>query len=392
MIAFIIIAIITSIMSAISSGIEAMFIALNIYDISRMNIPEKKYKNIEFVVLNKRIFILLFLFLNTIWNVLFSISTFYIFLHLGISNLVAGILSVAFITPFLFLFSEVLPKAIFRKYKEKIILLTYPIFLPFAFIGKIIFKKTSYESMSFEHILEVIQNEFEDSEYSFITEALKNMSEIEEIYIKNIMLPIGKFPVVSINAKIKDIINTSINEEFIIVMDNIYPVGFITIDKLIDELSKNNSDRSISDLIEEPDLAVYENMELSKFLEKNYDFSKPIFVVNDTGTLVGVISKNVIIKTMIKIISDIKKKTKNINQLIVDGNENIFTVFETIGKNISSLEKEYSWIETINTVSGLILTINGQLPKVGQKIKFSDITFQILEINGLRISKVKVIR
>ncbi|MFN4245493.1 MAG: DUF21 domain-containing protein, partial [Brevinematia bacterium] len=191
MLGYFIVALITSVLSAITSGLEAMFIALNVYDLSKFNIPNNRYKRIEFIVINKRIFIFVFLLLNTVWNVIFSISVFFIFLSLSISEIISLILSVIVITPFLFLFSEVIPKTVFRKYKERILISIYPIFLPLAFVGRLFFRKHRENPLSLEHIIAVIQKEFEEGDYSFISEILRNVSNIEGVIAKNVITPIN---------------------------------------------------------------------------------------------------------------------------------------------------------------------------------------------------------
>ncbi|MEN2998900.1 MAG: CNNM domain-containing protein [Brevinematia bacterium] len=390
MIEYILIAVITSILSALTSGFEAMFIALNIYDLSKLNITSRKYKKIEFLILNKRIFLFVFLFLNTIWNVLFSISIFYTFLKLNLPEVVSGVLSVIVVTPFLFVFSEVLPKALFRSYKEKIILLTYPIFLPIAFIGSIVFRKNSEDTISFEHIATVIQEEFEESEFPTISEILKNIASLEEINLKNIMLPIKEINTVSPNTSLKEAIDTTSEKDFIIILNRTDPVGFVNLRHISSKFPKTDPLGNITNFARKPKYIAYEGLEVSKLFESEIDFKEPIFVVNDTGTLVGIVSYEQILITLIKAISETRRRETTTKSLIVDGNESIFTVLEILGKNPSKAESEYPWIRVNNTVSGIIMTINGFLPKIGQKIKFSDITLQVLEISGFRISKVRV--
>jgi len=386
---YIVIAIITSILSALSSGFEAMFIALNVYDLSRINISNKVYNKVEFVILNKRIFVFLFLFFNTIWNVLFSISVFYIFLSLNLSEIVSGVLSVAVITPFLFIFSEVLPKAVFRKYKDRIILFLFPIFLPIAFLGRI-FGPSKTEDMSFEHIISTIQKEFEEGEYSAITETIKNIANFEDLVVKNIMKPITEVGVVSVSDSLEKVLMSFDGREFVIVMDGMKPLGVLFVEDVIKMLGKNKLG-PIAEIIKEPSRVVCERCEVSRFLEEEFRDRDIVFVVNDSGVLVGVVSYMEIFDVLTRVITDIKKKDRVGNTFVVDGDESISSVLELAGKNYSKIEAEYPWINEFDTVSGIILYVNGGLPKKGQKIKFSDLSFQVLEIDNFKISKVKVL-
>lgn len=388
MIEYVVIAVITSILSALSSGFEAMFIALNVYDLSKINITNKVYKKVEFIILNKRFFVFLFLFFNTIWNVLFSISVFYIFLNLNLPEVVSGVLSVAVITPFLFIFSEVLPKAVFRKYKDNIILFLYPVFLPIAFLGRI-FGPSKDEGMSFEHVISTIQKEFEESEYSVITETIRNVANFEDLVFKNIMKPITEVGVVSIRDDIERFLETFDGREFVVVMDGVRPLGIVFVEDVIEILSKGRE--SIKEVIKNPSKIVCERCEVSRFLEGEFSDRDVFFVVNDSGVLVGVVSYIEIFEVLNRIVTDVRKREGVGNSFVVNGNESIVNVLELAGKSYSKIEAEYPWVNEFDTVSGIILYLSGELPKVGQKIKFSDLTFQVLEIDGFKISKVKVL-
>ncbi|MCX8028941.1 MAG: CNNM domain-containing protein [Brevinematales bacterium] len=386
---FILLAIITAFLSALSSGFEAMFIALNIYDISKINMPSKKYKLVEFIVINKRIFIFIFLFLNTIWNVIFSISIFEIVKSFNIPDIVSGIISVTFITPFLFIFSEVLPKAIFRKYKEKIIIYTYPILLPFALIGKLIFRKKSEDVLSLENIISTIQNEFEYGEYSIITEILKNLSNIEDITVKEISIPINQVGVIQTDAKLPEIVENFGGRNYVIVVDKINPVGYITIEDILrlDDMSRFN----VKNLLRKPSIIVYENTLLTKLIKDfNIDLKEIIFVINDMGLVVGIISYKEILNTMLNTITEIDRKEKTTKSFIAKGDDKLQTVLEKIGKNPEKLYQEYTWLKNINTLNGFIISINNFLPIAGERIKFEDITFEVLDVSGYKINRVRI--
>lgn len=385
-----ILALTTAVLSSLSSGFEAMFIALNIYDLSKINIPEKKYRKIEFIIINKRIFIFLFLFLNTLWNVLFAISVFNIFVSLNIPEILSGIISILVITPFLFIFSEVLPKAIFRKYKDKIIILTYPFFLPIAGLGSLIFRKKSDDQTSFEHIVATLQKEFESDEYSTITEILKNTAEIEYLKLRDVMSKIDEVGVVSPSTKLKDIFDNFRGKEYVIVAENLKVLGFVRIDDILKLENQKILKARVSEILKKPSIVVYEDFHLSKIIQdENLSFEEPIFVVNDLGNVVGVISKNEILTTIVDTVVKVKSKDTNKKTLIANGGDKVVDILEMLGRNVSKFLQEYPKLNESN-INALILSLNGFLPKVGEKIKFEDITFEIIEVSDFSIEKVKV--
>lgn len=390
MIENILLALTTAVLSSLSSGFEAMFIALNIYDISKINIPAKKYRKIEFIIINKRIFIFLFLFLNTLWNVLFAIAVFNIFVSLNVPEILSGVISILVITPFLFIFSEVLPKAIFRKYKDRIIILTYPVFLPIAVLGSLIFRKKSDDQTSFEHIVATLQKEFESDEYSTITDILKNTAEIEYLKLRDIMSKIDEVGVVSTSTKLKDVFDHFRGREYVIVAENLKVLGFVKIQDILKLKDEKISKAAVLEVLKKPSIVVYEDFQFSRILQcENINLEEPIFVVNDLGNVVGVVSKNEILSTILDTVVKVKSKDITKRTLIAKGEDKVVDILEMLGKNVSKFLQEHPKLNESN-VNGLILSLNGFLPKVGEKIKFDEITFEIVEVSEFSVEKVRV--
>lgn len=390
MIESILLALTTAVLSSLSSGFEAMFIALNIYDISKINIPAKKYSKIEFIIINKRIFIFLFLFLNTLWNVLFAIAVFNIFVSLNVPEILSGVISILVITPFLFIFSEVLPKAIFRKYKDRIIILTYPVFLPIAGLGSLIFRKKPDDQTSFEHIVATLQKEFESDEYSTITDILKNTAEIEYLKLRDVMSKIDEVGVVSPSTKLKDVFDYFRGKEYVIVAENLKVLGFVKIQDILKLKGEKISKATVLEVLKKPSIVVYEDFQFSRIMQyENINLEELIFVVNDLGNVVGVISKNEILSTILDTVVKVKSKDITKRTLIAKGEDKVVDILEMLGKNVSKFLQEYPKLNESN-VNGLILSLNGFLPKVGEKIKFDEITFEVVEVSEFSVEKVRV--
>lgn len=382
---YFVVALISALLSALFSGLEALFIAISVYDISKINIPEKKFRQLEFLIFNKRIFIMIFLFLNTFVNVLFAISVYFIFLNLSLSEIVSGLISVVLITPFLFLFSEVLPKVFFRKNKEKILLLTYPLFLPIAFFNKLLPSKKNYEESSFFHILKVIQEEFDYEEYSYLQNILENVLRSENLKLKSIMKPLNKLDIVFFGSKVRDVIKKSLSSKYVFVSDGNSVVGYVD----VYDLFKSNSSE-LSEFIKKPEVVVFEDTELSRIFAVDFDLSKPIFVVNDVGLVVGVLTYSEIYDVLSSIVVQ-NNKPKGQRSFVVSGDEKLLNVL--LSREISlysKLEKEYPWFEEFSTVNGVIMYINKFLPKVGDEIRFGDIVFKVLEVSDFKVEKVRV--
>ncbi|MFN4245961.1 MAG: transporter associated domain-containing protein, partial [Brevinematia bacterium] len=181
------------------------------------------------------------------------------------------------------------------------------------------------------------------------------------------------------------------NNDFVVVVDGIDVVGFVRLEDVFWKLCRGDGSTNISNLLRKPRFVVYEGIKFLDMLEKDVDFSEPVFVVNDMGTVIGVVSRDRVFEMIKKSVFEIKKRNITSRSFVVSGDTSIFEVFDMIGKNYSNLEKEYTWLNSINTVGGIIMFLNGFLPEVGQRVRFSDVVFQVLEISGFMISKVKVI-
>jgi putative hemolysin len=57
-------------------------------------------------------------------------------------------------------------------------------------------------------------------------------------------------------------------------------------------------------------------------------------------------------------------------------------VNELLGTGLQSRE--------FNTIGGFVFGLFGRMPKVGEQLKYKDLKFEILELDGRKIDKVKI--
>ena len=65
-----------------------------------------------------------------------------------------------------------------------------------------------------------------------------------------------------------------------------------------------------------------------------------------------------------------------------DGTTDIEDASEALNKDLP--EGEY------DTLAGFIMSLTGDIPKVNEKVEYENLTFTILEMDDMRIEKVKV--
>jgi CBS domain containing-hemolysin-like protein len=67
---------------------------------------------------------------------------------------------------------------------------------------------------------------------------------------------------------------------------------------------------------------------------------------------------------------------------VVSGSTDIDEVNELIGFDLKS--------EEYNTIGGLLFGLFGHLPKIGEQLRFHELRFLILEMDGKKIEKIKI--
>ena len=116
-------------------------------------------------------------------------------------------------------------------------------------------------------------------------------------------------------------------------------------------------------------------------------------VVDEYGALVGIVTINDVFETLV---GDISEHDGQIS-------------YEMIAREDGSwlIDGQYPWDDFIkefdveddthnregfHTIGGFILHLLGELPRVGEKIKWDTFTFEVMDMDGMRIDKILVIR
>jgi len=67
---------------------------------------------------------------------------------------------------------------------------------------------------------------------------------------------------------------------------------------------------------------------------------------------------------------------------VVSGQSGLDEVNELIGTNLQSTE--------FNTLGGFVFGLFGRMPKVGEQLRYRHLKLEVLELEGRKISKVKI--
>lgn len=219
----------------------------------------------------------------------------------------------------------------------------------------------------------------------------KNMLEIAEKRIYDIMTPKENMVCVDINWSMDEIIKKLSNTKFSRVpvynknLDNV--VGIIYTKDLI--LAMQNKELLIlDDLLRE----VYFVIDTARVIDVLKKFKQGqhhlAVVVNEYGAVVGIVTIEDIIEELVGEIYDeydIKEqKVKIIDQdtVIVSGDTSIKDIQQTL--NIQLLDEE------VATIGGYVATKIGYVPDVGEKFTIDNLNIEILDASEKVIKKVKL--
>ena len=150
--------------------------------------------------------------------------------------------------------------------------------------------------------------------------------------------------------------------------------GSINLEEIMKEPKFVHKTKSILDLLEE-------------FKETGDQMA---FIIDEFGGTMGIVTTEDILEELVGDIWDEKDKVepefieKTENILEVDGMMNIFDFFELVEYDSREFESAYT------TLGGWCTEMLEDFPEVGEKFSFEYMDFEILEMDDLRVEKVKV--
>ena len=168
-------------------------------------------------------------------------------------------------------------------------------------------------------------------------------------------------------------------------LDNI--VGFVNLKALFVAVQKD--DFSLKNIVAK---AFYlpENMNLNKALEFfKKERIKSALITDEFGCVVGIVSLKDIMEAIVGEMLEEDELADIIERedgtFIIDGRYSFYDF-------LAYFDKEYMFDDDINfnTISGLIIDILEEIPQEGQKVRWHDFTFEIMDMDAARIDKVLV--
>lgn len=321
--------------------------------------------------------------------------------------------SVIFGTLIVLIFGEIIPKVITARYNYSIalsfsLLLTFfkKFFKPVVYVAtkisnffaKFWTPKEKEESVTDEELItmvdEIEEEGFIDEETGDLVRSAIDFTDVSAYEIMTHRVDVFAF---DIEDKIDELIN-DVNifkySRVPVYRDDIdHIIGVLNTKVLIKQLlSKNKKSIKIEELLTEP-IYVHKTKAISEVLR---EFKKTrthiAIVVDEFGGTMGIITLEDILE---ELVGDIWDETdvieeeytqKSENEFIVDGEMNIYDFFDLVEYEDKEFESEYT------TVGGWCTDVLGKFPEVGDNFVFGNLKVSIIEVDGMRVEKVKIIK
>jgi putative hemolysin len=399
-------------LSAFFSGSETSFFSLNRYRL--LHLIRKKVKpalKVKKLLDDKESLLGAILLGNNLVNVATSSVATYLFLkYFGDSGIVYATAGTTFI---LLIFAEITPKVYSSTYPEKVAFFSVYIldkiiiiFKPFLFItnacSNVVLK--IFRIKSTKEKIHISKDELKtliltgekagllDSEK---TEMLNNLLNIENLIVKDILIPRIEVKAINLDAPLNEIFDIIKNTTY-----SRYPVYKDSIDNILGVLHTkkvlrnliNKKDLTIKD-IEDSLQEVYYTSEftkveflLKKMKQKNIHMA---IVVDEYGGFEGIVTLEDILE---EIVGEIHDEFDNEIEKFIKINENTYIINGDfpIKKFNEMFETELPH-EDESTMAGFFISIIGKLPAKDDEIEYDKFVFKVLNVEKRTIKRLKVI-
>jgi putative hemolysin len=132
-----------------------------------------------------------------------------------------------------------------------------------------------------------------------------------------------------------------------------------------------------------------ENKRVSELLaEMQRDKFQIAIVIDEFGGTAGLVTLEDLIEEIVGSIHDELELGEHDVEIVdeknfmVSGQSEIDEVNELLGANIQTKE--------FNTIGGFLFGLFGRMPRVGEQLRYKDLKFEVLELDGRKIDKIKI--
>jgi putative hemolysin len=393
------------------SGIETGIVSLDRLQLekdAKHNIHKKKL--LHFIESPDRFFGTTLVGNNVVNIMIASIATYLVQEKLP-SGFIDPRLSSIALAGIILVFGEILPKAIFRDYPNKLVPLLFPILRLFYIILKpVVLLVTSFTNLFFKvfHIKATLGFSYiTKDDLAFILsqtstdeelaqpqrDMLEDALEFNEQKAKNIMVP--RMDVIAIHE------DTSLPEVEVLAREHgytRYPVYRENLDHIVgvliiyDIIKNSNKENMIAkDIMHTPYFAP-ETIDIDNLMKEMQSHKKSMAIISDSyGGTAGIVTMEDILEEIVGDIADEYDGDEENNRDITQIGENLFIVEGDV--EIDRLMDEHDIelpVGNYTTIAGLIIDQLEKIPAQGQYLDLENCRIQVLQVTNKKIVKVKI--
>ena len=227
------------------------------------------------------------------------------------------------------------------------------------------------------------------------TEMINSIFEFDDTVVKEVMTPRTDIAAININASLEEIMEVIVEEHFSRIpvyedtIDNI--VGLLYVKDLFGMMKYGKEFKvSLKDIIR-PAYFVPEYKKIDE-LFKEMQKSKTLIaiVIDEYGGTAGLITIEDLLEEIVGNIFDeyddvvLEYEQLDDNTYLINGMLSIDEVNDIMHTELPEDELEF------DTISGMVLSLSGKMPEVGDEVEFDGVQFRIEEVDDKRITKIKV--
>ena len=225
------------------------------------------------------------------------------------------------------------------------------------------------------------------------TNMINSIFEFDNTDAKEVMTPRTHIIAVNIDATVDEILEIVIEENFSRIpvyensIDNV--IGLLYVKDLFALIRKSTEwEISLKDLIR-PAYFVPEYKKIDElFKEMQKSKTHIAIVIDEYGGTAGLITIEDLLEEIVGNIFDeyddvvLEYEQIDDDTYLVDGLLGISEINDIMHLDLPE--------EEFDTISGMILSLSGKMPEVGEEVEFDDVAFRIEEVDDKRISKIKI--
>lgn len=229
------------------------------------------------------------------------------------------------------------------------------------------------------------------------TEMINSIFEFDDTVVKEVMTPRTDMVAVNVNAKIDEILDVIVEEHFSRIpvyedtIDNI--IGILYVKDLFGIIKKGGElEVSLKDMIRDAHyVSEYKKIDiLFKDMQKSKNHIA--IVIDEYGGTAGLITIEDLLEEIVGNIFDeyddviLEYEQIDSDTYLVNGMLSLDEVNHIMDIELPEDELEF------DTISGMVLSLSGKMPEVGDEVEFDGIKFRIEEVEDKRITKIKIIK